>query len=675
MKKLLLLIILLAGGAPAQTRYEASWNSLDARPTPAWYHDAKFGIFIHWGLYSVPAFTRKGGYAEWYWRGISDTTTFLHQWHRRTYGDEFRYQDFAPLFKAELFQPDKWADLFARAGARYVVLTSKHHDGFCLWPSAQSWNWNSVDIGPHRDLLGDLTTAVRARGLRMGFYYSLLEWYNPLYQNDIHRYVAEHMLPQFKDAVTRYQPALIFSDGEWDYDSKVLRSEEFLAWLYNDSPAPKDVVVNDRWGGETRFKHGGYFSTEYEAATSERSAEFQRRGWEECRGMGRSFGFNRNEEVEDYQTAASLIHMLVEIVSRGGNLLLNIGPAADGTIPVIMQERLLQMGEWLKINGEAIYGSRVNRTLGEGDSVRFTRSADGRFLYAICLRHPGAQLRLRTVEALPGTAVRLLGLERDLDWRQEGGTLTIDLPAAMIPHLPGAYAWVFRIQARPYVEIPVIQAESFIRVGKPARVTLAVQSADARIRYTLDGREPDESSPLYTAPLSIKTSSALRARAFKPGCAPSLTAAQEISILDARANGLHYRYYEGEWPLLPDFTSLKPVREGRAWDFSLAPLAQREDKYALLFEGYIGIEQPGTYAFFTRSDDGSRLWIDETLVVDNDGLHGAKEAEGKITLSAGRHALRLAFMENGGAESLEVLYQGEGGPRQPLPPSRLFVER
>ncbi|HOT96317.1 MAG TPA: alpha-L-fucosidase [bacterium] len=675
MKKLILTVLLLAGVAPAQTRYEADWKSLDARPTPQWYRDAKFGIFIHWGLYSVPAFTRKGGYAEWYWNGISDSSTFLYKWHRRTYGDDFRYQDFAPLFKAELFQPDKWAELFARAGARYVVLTSKHHDGFCLWPSAQSWNWNSVDTGPHRDLLGDLTAAVRARGLRMGFYYSLLEWFNPLYRHDIQRYVAEHLLPQFKDAVSRYQPALIFSDGEWDYDSKVLRSEEFLAWLYNDSPAPKDVVVNDRWGGETRFKHGGYFSTEYESATSERSVEFLRRGWEECRGMGRSFGFNRNEEVEDYQTAVSLIHMLIEIVSRGGNLLLNIGPAADGTIPVIMQERLLQMGEWLKINGEAIYGSRVNRTPGEGDSVRFTRSADGRFLYAICLRHPGTQLRLGTVEALPGTAVRLLGLDRDLAWRQEGGTLAIDLPVAVIPHLPCDHAWVFRIQARPYVEIPVIQADSFIRVGKPLRITLSAQPADAAIRYTLDGREPDEFSPLYTAPFSIKTSSTLRARAFKPGCTPSLTAAQEISILDARENGLRYRYYEGEWPLLPDFSSLKPAREGRAWDFSLAPLVQREDKYALLFEGYIGIDQPGIYTFFTRSDDGSRLWIDETLVVDNDGLHGAREAEGKITLSAGRHALRAAFMENGGAELLEISYQGAGMPKQPVPPSRLYVHQ
>ena len=675
MKKLILSLLLLAAIAPAQERYAASWKSLDTRPTPQWYRDAKFGLFIHWGLYSVPAFTRKGGYAEWYWRGISDTSHYLYRWHRRTYGDDFVYQDFAPLFKAELYQPAQWAELFERAGARYVVLTSKHHDGFCLWPSAQSWNWNSVDIGPHRDLLGDLTKAVRARGLRMGFYYSLLEWYNPLYQQDIHRYVVEHMLPQFKDAVTRYQPAIIFSDGEWDYDSKVLRSEEFLAWLYNDSPAPKDVVVNDRWGGETRFKHGGYFSTEYEAANSERSSAFLARGWEECRGMGRSFGFNRNEEAEDYESAESLIHMLVEIVSRGGNLLLNIGPAADGTIPVIMQERLLQMGAWLQVNGEAIYSSRVNRTLGEGDSVRFTRSADGQWLYAICLRHPGAQLRLRTVEALPGTALRLLGFDRDLVWRQEGGELVIDLPAAVIHHMPCDHAWVFKIKARPYVEQPVIQAASFISVGKPLHVTLAAEPAGARLHYTLDGSEPSQTSPLYSAPVLIKKSSLLRVRAFKDGYAPSLTADQQISILNSSENGLTFRYYEGEWPLLPDFTLLKSVKEGRAWDFTLAPLVQREDKYALLFEGFLDIDEPGLYAFITRSDDGSRLWLNGELVVDNDGLHGSKEARGEIELASGRHALRVAFMENGGAEILAILYQKPGGAMESIPPYKLFVKK
>lgn len=388
--------------------------------------------------------------------------------------------------------------------------------------------------------------------------------------------------------------------------------------------------------------------------------------------MGRSFGFNRNEDVQDYQTAEALIHMLVEIVSRGGNLLLNIGPAADGTIPVIMQERLLQMGEWLKVNGEAIYGSRVNRTTGEGDSVRFTRSADGRWLYAIALRHPGAQLRLGSVEAMPGSAVRLLGLDRDLDWRQEGGELIIDLPVGVIHRMPCEHAWVFRIQARPYVELPVIQAASFISIDKPLRLTLTAEPADAQIRYTQDGTEPTPASPLYTAPLRISASGLLRVRAFREGFAPSLTVQQQVSVLKSGENGLACRYYEGEWSELPDFDALKPVRELRAWDFSLAPVIRREENFALVFDGYLRIDRAGKYAFFTRSDDGSCLWIDGRLVVDNDGLHGAREAGGEVELAPGRHALRVGFLERGGQELLQVSWQGPELPKQPLPPSLLY---
>jgi len=223
-----------------------TWESLDSRPCPQWFDEAKFGIFIHWGVYSVPAWAPKGQYAEWYWHAMSDKTGPAWQFHVRTYGEHFKYQDFASAFKAELFDPAQWADLFARSGARYVVLTSKHHDGFCLWPSAQSWNWNSVDVGPHRDLLGDLTAPVRARGLKMGIYYSLYEWYHPLYQSDVARYVDEHMLPQLKDVAERYRPSLLFADGEWEHPSEVWRSAEFLAWLFNESPVRDEVVVDER---------------------------------------------------------------------------------------------------------------------------------------------------------------------------------------------------------------------------------------------------------------------------------------------------------------------------------------------------------------------------------------------------------------------------------------------
>lgn len=350
------LCVLALAASAEEVSYQPTWESLDARPCPAWFTEARFGIFIHWGVYSVPAWGPKGSYAEWYWNALQDRNGPTWQFHARTYGEDFRYQDFAPLFRAELFDPDQWVDLLARSGARYVVLTSKHHDGFCLWPSAQSWNWNSVDVGPHRDLVGDLTQAVRKRGLKMGLYYSLYEWYHPLYRADPARYVEQHMLPQLRDLVERYQPALIFADGEWEHPSELWRSPEFLAWLFNESPVREEVVVNDRWGQECRSQHGGYYTTEYGHVGGGKELA-QGRPWEENRGIGASFGYNRNEDVSDYKSAAELIRLLVDTVSRGGNLLLDVGPTADGRIPVIMQERLVQIGEWLQVNGESLYGT------------------------------------------------------------------------------------------------------------------------------------------------------------------------------------------------------------------------------------------------------------------------------------------------------------------------------
>ncbi|HOZ46084.1 MAG TPA: alpha-L-fucosidase [Candidatus Hydrogenedentes bacterium] len=337
-----------------QPTYEPTWESLDGRAVPAWFNEAKFGIFIHWGVYAVPSWSPTTTYSEWYWNHMQDKNGETWKFHVKTYGEDFQYQDFAPMFKAELFDPALWADLFKRAGARYVVLTSKHHDGFCLWPSPDSWNWNAVDIGPHRDVLGDLTEAVRSAGIRMGYYYSYYEWFHPVYRSDVNRYVEEHMMPQIRDLVTRYQPSILWLDGEWDHPAETWRSTEFLAWLFNESPVKEDIVINDRWGKGCRGVHGGFYTSEYGGHGGEVGPSHP---WEEDRGMGASFGYNRNETVDHYKTPEELIRLLVDTAARGGNLLLDIGPTADGRIPEIMQERLVQIGDWLIPNGDSIYGS------------------------------------------------------------------------------------------------------------------------------------------------------------------------------------------------------------------------------------------------------------------------------------------------------------------------------
>jgi alpha-L-fucosidase len=413
-------------GLASPTGYDATWESLDARPCPAWFDEAKLGIFVHWGLYSVPAWAPKGTYAEWYWASMQDRAGETWRFHERTYGGAFRYQDFAARFAAELFDPAAWADLFARAGARYVIPTTKHHDGYCLWPSTHAWNWNSVDLPPHRDLYGDLAKAVLERGLRMGAYYSLYEWFHPLYEADPRRFAAEHMVPQLRELVEAYHPALIFTDGEWDHEDDVWGSREFLAWLFNGSPVAEEVVVNDRWGSNCRSEHGGYFTTEYGEVGGGRELRAGRK-WEENRGIGASFGYNRNEDCEDYLTGDALIRLLVDTVSRGGNLNVNVGPTADGRILPIMQERLLEMGRWLDRFGEAIYGTRPWRESGQGEDVRYTAKGDA--VYAILL---GLRAGHECVLAAPRLGiegrVELLGHEGRTAWRQDSEGLRVHVP-------------------------------------------------------------------------------------------------------------------------------------------------------------------------------------------------------------------------------------------------------
>ncbi len=463
------LFLALAACVGAQS-YQPTWESIDKRPTPAWFTDAKFGIFIHWGVYSVPSYAPvipgKLAYAEWYWNAMTQgktnpkanaIQTGTWAYHQKQYGADFPYQDFAPQFKAELFDPDHWADVFARSGAKYVALTSKHHEGFALWPSKEAsaaWGrpWNAVETGPKRDLLGDLTDAVRRKGLRMGIYYSLYEWYNPLYLSDKPRYVKEHMFPQFKDVVTRYKPSIIFSDGEWEMNSADWGSPELLAWLYNESPCKDEVVIDDRWGKDTRHKHGGYWTTEYTPGMSG-----MEHPWEESRGMGFSYGYNRAERLEHYHSGRELTLMLVDLVSRGGNLLLDIGPAADGTIPVVMEERLIQIGDWLKVNGEAIYGTKPWKTSrqwssgevpktnynaefetaydvtklaakGEGGkaSIEAFFTSKGKDVFAILPRWPGRTFVVKDIAGVK--AVSLVGAGGALKFKPAAGGVTVTLP-------------------------------------------------------------------------------------------------------------------------------------------------------------------------------------------------------------------------------------------------------
>jgi alpha-L-fucosidase len=302
----------------------------------------------------------------------------------------------------------------------------------------------------------------------MGFYYSLYEWYNPLWLSDKPRYISEHMIPQFKDVVTRYKPDIIFADGEWDLTSAEWHTPEMLAWLFNESPVKDTVVINDRWGKDTRHKHGGYWTTEYTPGMADIDHP-----WEESRGMGFSYGYNRAESLNDYHSSRELLIMLVDLVSRGGNLLLDIGPNADGTIPVIMEERLIQMGSWLKINGDAIYGTRPWKTsrqwsAGEQPKLDYNKefsteydvtklaskpepgkasieaffTQKGNDVYAILPRWPGGTFSVKEVTGVK--SVTLLGSTAPVKFSSANGTVSIQLPE-LSEDLRPQPAWVLKL--------------------------------------------------------------------------------------------------------------------------------------------------------------------------------------------------------------------------------------
>lgn len=352
-----LLAALLCLAAP-RALHAQTWETLAARPYPAWFSDAKLGIFVHWGLYSVPAYASKEGYGEWFYRGLmlGDSTRrqIMSLYTDTTLPVMEQYRALTRHWHAELWHPDEWADLFQRAGARYVVLVTKHHDGYCLWDSPQQPEWNSTVSGPRRNIVDELTRAVRRKGLKMGFYYSLPEWSNPRHiwmedaDSTIGDYVDNYMVPQFKELVLRYRPSLIFADGDWLNTPEQLRSAELIDWYYRT--VGDEAIVNDRWGQGTPH---GFRTPEYSAGIAPGE-----RPWAECRGVGRSFGLNRNESLDNYLTDGELIRHFCVLVAHGGGLTLNVGPYADGTIPLIQQERLRVLGRWLEVNGEAIYASR-----------------------------------------------------------------------------------------------------------------------------------------------------------------------------------------------------------------------------------------------------------------------------------------------------------------------------
>lgn len=443
----LLLVLLSLGSAGA--KYEPNWDSIDSRPLPEWYDQAKFGIFIHWGVFSVPSFGSE--WFWWYWQKqkLKPYVDFM----QKNYPPDFKYQDFAPMFTAEFFDAKQWTELFAASGAKYVVLTTKHHEGFTLWGSKTSWNWNAVDVGPKRDLVDEVVGALRANtDLRVGLYHSLFEWFNPLFEMDAANEFTTNYFPMMKslpelyELVLKYKPEVLWSDGDGDAPDKYWNSTGFLAWLYNDSPVRDTVVTNDRWGYGSICTHGGYYTCDDRYLPG----HLLKHKWENCMTIDtKSWGYRRNAPLSDFLTIEQLVATLVETVSCGGNMLMNVGPTSDGMIAPIFEERLRQMGQWLKVNGEAIYNTTAWRA--QNDSVTpniwYTYRPQEKSVFAVLLKwpHDGLVMLGEPVVTLQSSKVELLGFG-PVQWEMvKPKGLWVLLPTLSYSQMPCQWAWTLKI--------------------------------------------------------------------------------------------------------------------------------------------------------------------------------------------------------------------------------------
>lgn len=478
--------------------FHSNWNSLGQYQIPSWFRDAKFGIFIHWGVYSVPAFG-----SEWYSRNMyqQGSPDYLHQVAQYGPESKFGYKDFIPMFRAEHFDPAQWIDLFVRAGARYVVPVAEHCDGFPMYDS-QFTTWDAVRMGPKRDVVGELERAAQARGLRFGVSSHRAEhwwWYHDglLFDSDvrdprdagIYGPAAPQNLPGEESA---QEPDPNHLERWLPPDQPFLRDWLARSTELVDKYHP-DFFYFDWWIGQPAFqpylqrfaayyydraaqRRQGVVLTYKEHAMPENTAVLDiERGkldalrllpWQTDTSVSlKSWGYVRGDT---YRTSASLIDELVDVVSKNGNLLLNVGPEADGSIPPEAQKVLLEMGAWLRVNGEAIYGSRSWLVYGEGptrveasgkmgtDAQSFT-AQDVRYttnngnLYAIVLGRPPGPLLLRSLMKntpyLSGRVctVQMPGSSEPVQWEQKGDGLSLTLPARVLEEA----AYVFRIRTAP----------------------------------------------------------------------------------------------------------------------------------------------------------------------------------------------------------------------------------
>ena len=443
---------------------EESKEDFDERMT--WWRNDKFGMFIHWGPYAVPAGMYKGkevpGIGEW----------IMEKAHIPIK----EYEEFSKQFNPQKFDAVLWAKLMKEAGVKYVVITSKHHDGFGLWNSKVS-DYDIVDYSPYgKDILKQLSEACKKEGIKFGLYHSIMDWHHPQaqainepnynefkktpnfieYREDkdtdervnpeFQKYVEGYFKPQLKELIENYDPAILWFDGEWIPEYTHENGQDIYQYVRSLKP---DILINNRvdigrkgmmgMNDDSEDYAGDFGTPEQEILEGAVASD-----WESCMTMNDTWGFKKNDH--NWKSTNTLLFHLIDVAAKGGNYLLNIGPKADGTIPQPSIDRLKEIGKWLSVNNEAIYNTEKLEHYKEGEDIRYTKSKGKNVFYAISLKQPETTIVFKNVKPNTDSEIHLLGTSTSLEWEfVENEGVTITVPQNLLNNLGETQAWVFKI--------------------------------------------------------------------------------------------------------------------------------------------------------------------------------------------------------------------------------------
>jgi len=676
-------------GAPRESA--ASFNA-----RMAWWRESRFGMFIHWGLYAIP-----GG--EW---GGPAAGTNHAEWIRTTAQIPLaEYDKLLPKFNPVNFNAEEIVLAAKNAGMSYIVITSKHHDGFCLFDTATT-DFDVMSTPFKRDIMREMADACRKHDIKICWYYSIMDWHHRDYlprrdwetdrateSANFDRYVS-YMKAQLKELLTNYgEIGVLWFDGQWEGNWTDERGHDLEKYVRSIAPS---VIINSRVG-----RAGGNYGLDSASgmlgdyATPEQFIPDSDPGfdWETCMTMNNHWGYNRADK--NFKSTTDLVRKLVDIASKGGNFLLNIGPDELGNIPPESVNLLTEIGEWWKVNGESIRGTRASPF------------PAGHLPWGRCTTKPD--------QAAPGTTRLYLHV---FDWPQDntivvpgiyndpaqtGAVTTVshrrpvralsptridaDLRIALTIDADNPHDTVIALDltGSPDIAIPpTISAAADIFI-ESLPITLSTKRDNVQVRYTLDGSAPAADSPIAFAPVALDRSATFRAACFRDGRAvspiasrqfrrveprPPVTPAQTIPGLRAQV----FTWDTGDIQSVEALASMRHTSESVAKEFSAKALQPREKHWGIMFRGHIRIPSTGIYEFTTASDDGSRMWIGDTLVVDNDLPHSFKAERGVIALQAGLHPIRVAFFENWGGFDLRVTWREIGHPETAIPAANLVHE-